>query len=31
VEQKISLKDKTKIRTQITEKFNDVSSADENK
>jgi hypothetical protein len=30
VKQKIPLKDK-KMRTKITEKFNDVESADENK
>jgi hypothetical protein len=30
VKQKVALKDK-KIRTQINGKFNDISSADENK
>jgi hypothetical protein len=31
VKQKVALKDRKKLRTQINEKFNDISSADENK
>jgi hypothetical protein len=31
VKQKVALKDKIKLRTQINGKFNDISSADENK
>jgi hypothetical protein len=30
-EQKLALKDKKEIRTQLNRKFNDISSADENK
>jgi hypothetical protein len=31
VKQKVALKDKKKLRTQVNGQFNDVSSADENK
>jgi hypothetical protein len=31
VKQKVALKDKKKLRTQINEKCNDTSSADENR
>jgi hypothetical protein len=31
MEQKVTLKDKKKLRTKITGKCNDISSADENK
>jgi hypothetical protein len=31
VKQNVALKDKKKIRIQINEKFDDISSADENK
>jgi hypothetical protein len=31
VKQKIALKDKKKLRTQINGTFNDIDSADENK
>jgi hypothetical protein len=31
VKQNVALKDKRKLRTQINGKFNDISSADENK
>jgi hypothetical protein len=30
VKQKIALKDKKKLKTQISGKFNDIGSADEN-